>query len=62
VSKTEELLGSKSSGSGLKDREDDRLDPLFWSAKVGTDFAVDGRSIGIVRLQTEATDFSFLDN
>jgi hypothetical protein len=45
VSTTEELLGRKSSGSGLQNREYGRGDPSRWprgtplSAKVGTNFA-----------------------
>jgi hypothetical protein len=52
VSTTEELLGRKSSGSGLENRDYDRRDPPRWqrdtplSAKVGTNFADKRRSLG----------------
>jgi hypothetical protein len=51
VSTTEELLERKSSGSGLEIREYVRRDPsrCMWlplSAKVGTNFADKGRSLG----------------
>jgi hypothetical protein len=52
VSTIEELLGRKSSGSGLKIREYGRRDPSHWLrdiplfAKVGTNFADKRRSLG----------------
>jgi hypothetical protein len=51
VSTSEELLGRKSSGSGLGSREDARREPWRWprdtlSPKVGTNFAHKRRSIG----------------
>jgi hypothetical protein len=62
VSTIEELLGRKSSGSGLENREHSRRDPsrsTTWhplSAKVGTNFADNrGRSVGILRSRTQAT-------
>jgi hypothetical protein len=51
VSTTEQLLGRKSSGSGLENREYGRRDPLCWPrntplfAKVGTNFAEKWRSL-----------------
>jgi hypothetical protein len=63
-----ELLGRKSSGTGLESRECGRRDPSRWSR--GTLFSqklaltspiTGGRSVGIVRSRTEATDVSFLD-
>jgi hypothetical protein len=56
VSTAEELLGRKSSGSGLESREYGRTDPSHWPR--GTLYAQklaltsptsDGRSVGIVR-------------
>jgi hypothetical protein len=64
VSTIEELLGRNSSGSGLENREYGRkgsvslttLQPL--SEKVGTNFSESrGRSVGIVRSRTQATEF-----
>jgi hypothetical protein len=52
VSAIEELLGRKSSGSGLENREYGRRDPSRWPrdiiypAKVGTKFADKRRSLG----------------
>jgi hypothetical protein len=52
VSTIEELLGRKSSGSGLENLEYGRRDPSFWPrgtplpAKVGTNFADKWRSLG----------------
>jgi hypothetical protein len=63
VSTTEELLGRKSSGSGLEMREYGRRDVTLatWhplSAKVGTNFDDKRRSLGgIVRSRTKATEF-----
>jgi hypothetical protein len=67
VTTTEELLGSKSSGSGLEIREYGHGDPLRWpsdSPYLQT-FALfsptsGGRSAGIVRSRTKATEFSIL--
>jgi hypothetical protein len=66
VSTTKELLGRNSSGSGLENWEHGRGDPLRWpgdtlyqqklaltSPKLG------GRSVGIVRLRTKATELVF---
>jgi hypothetical protein len=53
VSTIEELLERKSSGSGLENSEYGRRDPLSWpldttlSAKVGTNFADNRRSLGL---------------
>jgi hypothetical protein len=55
VSTTEELLEGKSSGSGLESLEYGRRDPS--RALTSTS---GGRSVGIVRSRTQATQFSFL--
>jgi hypothetical protein len=68
VNTTEELLGRKSCGSGLeKNREYGRMDPSRWlrgtlyPQKLAlTSPTRGGSSIGIVRSQTKATEFSFL--
>jgi hypothetical protein len=64
VSTIEELLGTNSSGSGLENREYGRRDPLRWPRgtlypqKLAlTSPTKGGRSVGIVRLRTNATDF-----
>jgi hypothetical protein len=66
VSTVQELLERKSSGSGLEIREYGRRNPSRWSR--GTlypqKFALasltsGGRSVGIVRLRTQATEFTF---
>jgi hypothetical protein len=61
VSTTEELLGKNSSDSSLESREYGRRDPSRHplSAKVGTlaSLTSGGRSVGIVRLRTQATEF-----
>jgi hypothetical protein len=67
ASTTEELLGWKSSGSGLENREYSRRDQLLW--RRGALYAQNvapssltscGRSAGIVRSRTQATGFSFI--
>jgi hypothetical protein len=64
VSTIEELLGRNTSGSGLESREYGRRDPSRW--RIGTLYpqrlaltspTSDGRSVGIVRSQTQVTDF-----
>jgi hypothetical protein len=50
VHTTEELLGRNSSGSGLERREYGRRDSSRWPCD---------RSVGIVRLRTEAMEFFF---
>jgi hypothetical protein len=67
VSTTEELLEIKSSGSGLEIREYDRMgsmvltrDTLFPGKLAVTSLTSDGRSVGIVRSRTEATEFFLL--
>jgi hypothetical protein len=66
VSTIEELLGRKSSGSCLESREYGRRDPSRWPCgtlcpqKLAlTSPTSDGRSVGIVRSRTQATEFSF---
>jgi hypothetical protein len=64
VSTTEELLGRNSSGYGLENREYGRGDPLRWPRDnfypqklTLTSPTSGGRSVGIVRLWIEATEF-----
>jgi hypothetical protein len=66
VSSIEELLGRKSSGSGLEIWEYGRRDPSRWSrgtlcqqTLAQTLPTSGGRSVGIVRLRTQAMEFSF---
>jgi hypothetical protein len=61
---TEELLGRKSSGSGLENREYGRGDPLRWPRDTlypqtlgRTSPTCGGRSVCIVRLRTKTTEF-----
>jgi hypothetical protein len=61
---TEELLGRNGSGSGLKNREYGRGDPLRWPRNTLypqqlalTSPTCGGRSVGIVRLRTKNTEF-----
>jgi hypothetical protein len=63
----EELLERKGSGSGLENREYGRRDPLRWPRgtlypqKLAlTSLASGGRSVGIVRSRTLATEFSLV--
>jgi hypothetical protein len=65
VSKIEELLVRKSSGSGLKNRKHGLRDPSPWprgilySEKLAvTSLTSGGRSVAIVRSRTDATEFS----
>jgi hypothetical protein len=66
VSTIEELLGRKSSGSGLEDREYGRRDPSRLprgtpsnAQKLALTLPTNGgRSVGIVRPRTQATEFS----
>jgi hypothetical protein len=67
VSTIEELLGRKSSGSGLEIREYDRRDPSRWprgtlyQPKLAlTSPTSGGRSVGIVRSRTRATEFNLV--
>jgi hypothetical protein len=65
VSTTEELLGRKSSGSCLENREYGRRDPPrrqpLYPQKLALTSSTSGRrSVGIVRSRTQATEFSFL--
>jgi hypothetical protein len=60
VSTTEELLGRKSSGSGLESREYGRADhatPLYPQKLELTSPTSGGRSVGIVLSRTQATVF-----
>jgi hypothetical protein len=66
VSATEVLLGSNSSGSGLESRGYGRRDSSRWprgilypQKLVLTSLPSGGRSVGIVRLRTEAMEFFF---
>jgi hypothetical protein len=65
VSTLEELLGRKSSGSGLEIREYGNRDPSRWPRgtlypqKLAlTSSTSGGRSVGIVRSRTQITEFS----
>jgi hypothetical protein len=67
VSIIEELLGRKSSGCGLENREYCRRDPSRWPRgtlypqKLAlTSSTSGGRSVGIVRSRTQATEFSLV--
>jgi hypothetical protein len=69
VSTIEELLGRNSSGSGLENREYGGEDLLRWPhdtlypqklALTSPTSGGHGRSVGIVRLQTKATEFSLV--
>jgi hypothetical protein len=66
VSTIEELLGRKNSGSGLENREYGHGDSSRWPR--GTPYPQKlaltspisgGRSVGIIRSRTQATEFSF---
>jgi hypothetical protein len=63
VSTTEELLETKSSGSGQESREYGRRDPSCWPSgtvypqKLTLTLTSGGRSVGIVRSRTQATEF-----
>jgi hypothetical protein len=56
VSTTEELFERKNSGSGLEIR-DDHVTPSIRKILALISLTNGGRSVGIVRLQTEATEF-----
>jgi hypothetical protein len=67
VSTIEELLGTKSRGSGLEIWEYGRRDPSKWPS--GTHYPQNlaltsrtrgGRSVGVLRLRTQATGFSLV--
>jgi hypothetical protein len=67
VSTTEELLERKSNGSGLENREYARKDPSRWPRVTHypqksplTSPTSGGRSVGIVRSRTQATEFVFI--
>jgi hypothetical protein len=60
----EELLGRKSSGPGLQNRECGRRDPSCWPRATRKNSSLissisGGRSVGIVRSRTQATEFVF---
>jgi hypothetical protein len=64
VSTVGELLGWNSSGSGLEIREYGRGDPIRWRSDnlypqklVLTSPTIGGRSVGMIRSQTKATEF-----
>jgi hypothetical protein len=66
ASRIEELIGRKSSGSGLENRDYGCRNPSRWprgtlcpQTLALTSQTSSGRSVGIVRLQTQATEFSF---
>jgi hypothetical protein len=66
VSTIEELLGRKSSDSGLENRDYDRKDPtrsprgtLCLQKLALISSTSGGHSVGIVRSRTQATEFSF---
>jgi hypothetical protein len=59
VSTIEELLGRKSSDSGQEIREYGCRDPSRWPVLALTSPTSGGRSVGIVRSLTQATEFSF---
>jgi hypothetical protein len=68
VSTTEELLGRKSSGNSLEDREYGRSDPsrrplgtLYPQKLALTSLTTDSRSVGIIRSRTQAKEFFFVD-
>jgi hypothetical protein len=58
VSTTEDLLGRNSSGSGLEIRAD-HVAPFIRKKLALTSLTSNCRSVGIVRLQTEATVFFY---
>jgi hypothetical protein len=67
VSTIEELLERNSSGRGLESREYGRRDPLCWPRdtlypqKLALTLPTSGgRSVGIVRSRTKATEFSLV--
>jgi hypothetical protein len=67
VSTIEQLLGRNNSGSGLESREFGRRDPLRWPAtsfcpqKLSLTLPTSGgRSVGVVRSRTQATEFVFV--
>jgi hypothetical protein len=61
VSTDEELLGRKSSGSGLERRKYCSGDPSRSTQNLAlTSLTSGGSSVGIVRLRTQATVFSFI--
>jgi hypothetical protein len=66
LSTTEELLERESNGSGLENRDYGCTDSSCWprgtlypQKLVLTSLTSGGRSVGIVRLRTQATEYSF---
>jgi hypothetical protein len=62
VTTIERLLGRRSSGSGLESREYGRRDPLrtLYPQKLAVTWLTSGgRSVGIVRSRTQATELLF---
>jgi hypothetical protein len=65
VSTTEERLERKNSGSGLENRDYGRRDPSRWPRATLypenlalNSLTIGGRSVGIIRSQTQTTEFS----
>jgi hypothetical protein len=58
VSTIEELLGRKSSGSGLESRDYGPSLSLYQQKLALTSLTSGSRSVGIVRSRTQATEFS----
>jgi hypothetical protein len=64
-----ELIGRKSTGSGLENQEHGRRDPSRWprgtlypQTLALTSPTSSGRSVGVVRSRTQATELAFVNN